>query len=620
MSSRFRGGLRMLPLLVAVTPVMAAAQVEPPVRDTLQVVTPDVQDTVPRRTLHAFPSMPVAASAGYAGGEWIWDREALLREAPVSLLDLLERIPGITPLRGGVFAQPEAAAAFGMTAGRIEIEVDGFVLDPLAASTLDLSQIPLGQLREVRVQRRLGLLRVRLLTDRPFTDQPYTRIEAGIGEPSGNLFRGVLLAPYVIVGPLGAAIERLDTDGTDRREPADIFSGWIKWAWTGAARGVQVEWQRTTLEREPESPWPAERARQDVVLRARNAFSPDFVAELFAGRSSSDEAVPGTATDSTDALSIDRSTLQAGARVGYQASWAALGAVLRYRDAEFLPSTEVSIDAVAGYGPVRGGAEFGRAAWREADATAYTGLFAEVGPVVGATAFAEITRGSRAAPRYRSPFTGVVPEPDPEEPGTPPQPDSEPLPPLITQRDGWRAGVRLDLGRASGRLALIRVEQDRSTPFGLPFDSAGVSLVPTTLSGIEASGRFIIVRDMLALESWITDWQDPVGWLYLPVRSWRTALELHTVPLPSGNLEVLARLEGGQRGAMLVFEPDPAAESPLRSLPAATTFSGYLQIRVIDVRAFLRWEDLLGANPEGLPERMLRGPRIFYGVKWNLWN
>ncbi|MBR9990582.1 MAG: hypothetical protein KFH98_12550, partial [Gemmatimonadetes bacterium] len=55
-------------------------------------------------------------------------------------------------------------------------------------------------------------------------------------------------------------------------------------------------------------------------------------------------------------------------------------------------------------------------------------------------------------------------------------------------------------------------------------------------------------------------------------------------------------------------------------LPAFTTADAYLQIRVIDVRAFIRWEDILGNDIVELPGRVQRGPRIFYGVKWDLWN
>src|SRR5215208_5239320 len=150
-----RGSARLLAvlcLLVGASPL--TGQVRPPARDTLRRPARDTlavdtlavdtaaaaQDTVvPPAVL--FPAMPIAGTASAADGLWIWDQDALLRETPVTLVDLLERIPGIAAFRAGMFVQPEAAAAFGGTAGRMEIELDGYVLDPLTASSTDLSRI-----------------------------------------------------------------------------------------------------------------------------------------------------------------------------------------------------------------------------------------------------------------------------------------------------------------------------------------------------------------------------------------------------------------------------------------------------------------------------------------------
>jgi hypothetical protein len=235
-------------LILAVPAVPAAAQ-EPVPRDTIPrdtlVVDPELlpeaeaSDTAPppARPVVPFPSMRTAPTAGFAAGVWHWDREALLRETPTSLVDLLERIPGVTTFRAGIFGQPEAASAFGGTAARVEIELDGYVIDPLGTASLDLAHMPLAHIRELHVQRRLGLLRIRVTTEEPADTIPYTRVEAGIGQPAANLFRGLLLAPHVIIGPLGFALEKLDTDGANGRERSDLFSGWGKWGWTDGQRG-----------------------------------------------------------------------------------------------------------------------------------------------------------------------------------------------------------------------------------------------------------------------------------------------------------------------------------------------------------------------------------------------
>jgi hypothetical protein len=618
-------------LILAVPAVPAAAQ-EPVPRDTIPrdtlVVDPELlpeaeaSDTAPppARPVVPFPSMRTAPTAGFAAGVWHWDREALLRETPTSLVDLLERIPGVTTFRAGLFGQPEAAAAFGGTAARVEIELDGYVIDPLGTASLDLAHMPLAHIRELHVQRRLGLLRIRVTTEEPADTIPYTRVEAGIGQPAANLFRGLLLAPHVIIGPLGFALEKLDTDGANGRERSDLFSGWGKWGWTDGRRGVQLELVRSTLERSGDSPWPIDRVRQDVLVRARNTFSPSIMAEIYAGRSTQTDSILQAPEDTTLDRHVRHESTQIGGRLTLRQPLGMLQARVRYRDAAELPRLEAALEADANLGPVRLSGEAVHArwpgretitgsgpnpltyyAWLAPRATTYFGAHAEVAVLAGTSAFAEITGGMRGAPPY---------------PGS--------SGPVFTDRTGWRAGVSASLfgGRATGSVAGFSMTQDAAWPFGLPFDSLAAPAETGDGRGIEAMGRLVLVPDWLALESWISEWVDVQGWSYVPARSWRTALEVHTLPLPSGNLEILGRLEAAQRGSFFSFLPGPATpETPdVTVVPAHTRLDGYLQIRIIDVRIFLRWEDFLSQRIEHLPGRFRAGPRIFYGVKWNLWN
>ncbi|HEX6306920.1 MAG TPA: TonB-dependent receptor plug domain-containing protein [Longimicrobiales bacterium] len=597
---RRRAGALLVFVCLSFPAILLAQDPRPPARDTLAADTlpQEEPDTVVPPAV-IFPAMPLGPAASAAGTEWVWDRERLLREMALSLTDLLERVPGITVFRAGAFGQPEAASAFGGTAGRTEVVLDGYVLDPLAAATLDLAQIPLGQLREVRVQRRLGLLRIILSTEAPAQGRPYSRVEAGIGVPDANMFRGQFLVPHVIVGPLALGIERIDAEGTARSEPAGLFSGWAKWAWTNDDRGIQLEWMRNTLRREPDSPWLVDRVQQDFILRARNRFARGFVTEAYVGTGSLDETIPPP-DDTTEERHVDRQSLQAGVRAGVDLPATAVTAAVRYRSEDPLPALEGVIDGETRLGPFGLGAELGAARWGGLDPISWLSVRAELGRLIGLAAFGELTRGSRAARRFADTFgDGVV----------------------LTERNGWRGGVSLDLGRAAGSVAYVRLEQEHAIPFGLPFDSAGLPGPTSPATGIEAHGRFVIWPDYLTLSSWITDWRKTPGWTWLPARSWRTALELHALPLPSGNLEIFGRAEAHMRGSTLAFDPAPVAgSSGLLTVPAFTTADAYLQIRIIDVRMFIRWEDILGPDIEELPGRVYRGPRIFYGVKWQLWN
>jgi hypothetical protein len=98
----------------------------------------------------------------------------------------------------------------------------------------------------------------------------------------------------------------------------------------------------------------------------------------------------------------------------------------------------------------------------------------------------------------------------------------------------------------------------------------------------------------------------------------RTGLRIHTIPLESGNFELFARLEAVHRSE--INGPPPAAGEPAPATPSRTLFDGYLQIRIIDVRIWIRLDDLAGNEVEDLPGLPIRGPRIFYGVKWSFWN
>src|SRR5690606_15381270 len=107
---------------------------------------------------------------------WTWDRTDLLASGALTLTDLLERIPGVTGVRYGFIGLPETAAAMGGAAGSIELVLDGYALDPLGAAALDLSRIELAELGRVRVERRLGFLRVEVESLSPRHNTPYSQI------------------------------------------------------------------------------------------------------------------------------------------------------------------------------------------------------------------------------------------------------------------------------------------------------------------------------------------------------------------------------------------------------------------------------------------------------------
>ncbi|NIQ52520.1 MAG: hypothetical protein GWN71_03425, partial [Gammaproteobacteria bacterium] len=188
---------------------------------------------------------------------------------------------------------------------------------------------------------------------------------------------------------------------------------------------------------------------------------------------------------------------------------------------------------------------------------------------------------------------------------------------VLTDRASIRVGGEIEHGGLRLGAARIELSADSVPAFDLPFDR-GAGLYPGgELLGWEITGRIPLLRGPLALEGWYVRWTGASPWIYLPEENWRAALVYSHSPLPSGNLEILARLESRHRSAMTVAAPGGATAE----VPAFTSFDAYLQIRVLSVRAFVRWDNLrLSPGIQDFPERAFPRQRVFYGVKWEFWN
>ena len=114
-------------------------------------------------------------------------------------------------------------------------------------------------------------------------------------------------------------------------------------------------------------------------------------------------------------------------------------------------------------------------------------------------------------------------------------------------------------------------------------------------------------------------WSDQGFRPYLPREQGRGSVELHGV-FYDGQLEPTLRVEGEYRGPTLVPGGEPGASGVLLNGAVANAYSLlnlYLQIRIVDVRAFLFWENLLNQQePLGLDRFLQPGPRLVYGGRW----
>ncbi len=563
------------------------------------------QDTIPPPPA-MLPELGPSGPPGWDRGVWEWDRDALLRLPDLSLLQLLERVPGVVPVRVDLVSQAESGAVFGATAGAIRYVLDGFELDPLVSPTFDPSRFPLLALERVRVERRVTGITVHMETRTPDDGRTRSVIEAGTGDYGVNLFRGTFLAPRVVGGPLGLGFERLAAGGFLPGGGSNHTTTWLKWSWVHDSAGVQVELKRSEMDRSGIEPGLVG-SRTDWAVRARGALGP-VTGEGFIGGASVE--------DERGEIVLRESTPQGGVRL--RAHWVApvpldIAGALRLRSHPRLPAREAELGLRLEPLPAFAvEVEASQGWWSEGDPTGRWTARGVVGPVLGISLFAELDRGGALigdGPGLRMPPTT----------GTEPA--------FRVSREGVRAGARFHWGGLAVGGAALRARTDTVHPFGLATEAGWGRVVgpldeAAETTGFEATARIPTLLRPLWLEGWYVQLDAPAGWLYTPHRQWRAALVYHHLPLPSGNLELYARVEHAYRGYMAVPRLSAVpGELLTRGVGEYRATNAELVIRVLTVRAFLRWENL-GNRPgqADLAGFDLPGQHILYGVKWEFWN
>jgi hypothetical protein len=124
--------------------------------------------------------------------QYDWNRDQLFATGALSLIDLLDRIPGITTFRSGWLATPQTAT-FDGDFRRVRIFYDGIEMDNLDNSVggvLDLSKIQLWSLEHLTIERSANEIRLYMRSWRVDNTDPYTRVDVATGNEETNLYRG----------------------------------------------------------------------------------------------------------------------------------------------------------------------------------------------------------------------------------------------------------------------------------------------------------------------------------------------------------------------------------------------------------------------------------------------
>ena len=231
-------------------PVAAPIPVHPDTaaaRDTARATRDSVVKAPPRDTIKAPLAHAEAPSLPEVAGGYRWDREALFASGALTLTELLERIPGATGFTTSWLASPQTVAYSG-DPKRVRVFMDGLeidAIDPAQGGVLDLIEVPLWTLEEVRVERGAGELRVHLRSWRYDRTIPYTRTDIYTGDENTNLYRGFFGRRYQHGESLQLAGQQYSTSQprtgyngqSSGGRALDLFSrvGWARNGWSADA-------------------------------------------------------------------------------------------------------------------------------------------------------------------------------------------------------------------------------------------------------------------------------------------------------------------------------------------------------------------------------------------------
>jgi len=141
-------------------------------------------------------------------------------------------------------------------------------------------------------------------------------------------------------------------------------------------------------------------------------------------------------------------------------------------------------------------------------------------------------------------------------------------------------------------------------------------------TGFEATARVPLPIPGFVLEGAVQAWDD--GLAYLPRRLWDGALTYHRIFKESRNLEVWGSLGVTSRDLMSIGVLEPGGDPTVPDLvgvPLSEEWYTHIQVRIVTVNIFIRWENIRGKSDNiDFPSRLQPRYRSFYGVRWVLNN
>ena len=547
--------------------------------------------------------------ARLAGEVIVWDRERIRRSNALHLGELLaEMAPGSLLLRAGFVGGPAHLLDGPLGPGALDVRVDGRPLVPLTGGQVDLSQILLAMVDEVRVRRYAAGWRVDLTTLRRTERPAYSRIEAGSGDPGLESLRLVFTNGIGSTFAATAGFELLDSNSPE----SDVqgFSGGLAWMPGGGSSGVELQYEQRSFEQIVFEQRTGTRSR--LVLGGRLDLAEHLQASAWVGESARELDAPATGgAEGEEAVDLRAATAHGGFGLHgvWERVWGAIG--VRLADDPALPTRDVEVEG--GVRPVP---------WLTLDAAGKVGAWNDFDTreaQLGAAAFQAVGRVDlRFYGQLGSGVRGVsylaAGTAGPEAPSA----DS-------VEFEAALGGFDAALGafRAGGRVARQRV--DRQVGFGTGFDAPSGAAAPAA----ELIAWEGVVDVPLLPLSWLGREFDPIrlrGFvrhnqvrsddtpLYVPVNVLRGEVYFEDDFLQN-DLGVRLAIGIDRRDAWLAPSGPGTGASPVE-VPARTSLNFDLGLRIIDGLIFWRVDNITSTLQQDLPGLEFPVRRQVFGVRW----
>ena len=549
--------------------------------------------------------MPVPIEIGQS---LVFDRAQLFASGAVTLQDLLDRIPELSGLRAGWIAAPMVSSFMG-DVRRVRVFFDGVEydeLDPRTGGILDLTQVQLWVLEELRIERGATEVRVYCRTWRVERTTPYTRTDISTGDQQTNMYRGFFGRRWGHGEGVQVAAQQYGTTPPFRGSPSSDATtllgrlGWARGGWSIDGFVLRNNRNRGAI-------WPQFLRGVSVFDTLPALQSSRTDAYLRAGYGDPEHGPWLQAIASSLGYNIEHST---------SSSFGASGPDTTKHDTTLFRAQYV----VTG-GITLGGFRLDAAErLRVGDARRLWTPSARAEFVSGPLALSAFAEGQGPDSIGRVEATGrLTPLPFVSVLGAVGRSRDQQIPDTTSSANFLRAEAAIRFFGLWLGGGVVRRESVLLLPplvFG-PYQPVREPLATGITARIEGRLYKAIRANITGIR-----WNDSSGF-YRPRYQSRSEIYLATNWLsrfPSGNFGILASLSHEYRSKTLYPISPSAGTLAATSVPDSRVYNFHLEIRIVSAVLSYQFRNIRGDPYQLVPGYLMPRLNQFYGVRWEFWN